>query len=259
MTIKTRLAAAALLVGSVSVAQATTYNVSASFSDGGMQGETLFNGSFDWDGASVTNFSGLLSEAMWGWNSADSKFHVNGTAGGMDDMGMTGDVYAKAGGYADNEAPLLNLTHQLASSTSGTTVTTSVFLKDDGAGNPDTNVFNGGGYATGGAMKYGAFDGNTWNSNAYFTLVFDAADPLNIVGATSQMVYGACTALDLMGPMLTGPMCMTGHSAGGTMGALPVSLSLSVSQVPIPAAAWLFGGALMSLIGANRRKRVLPA
>lgn len=37
---------------------------------------------------------------------------------------------------------------------------------------------------------------------------------------------------------------------------------LNISQtsaVPVPAAAWLFGGAIMSLIGANRRKRVLPA
>lgn len=38
--------------------------------------------------------------------------------------------------------------------------------------------------------------------------------------------------------------------------------SLSISQaspVPVPGAAWLFGGAIASLIGANRRKRVVPA
>ncbi|OAI15055.1 hypothetical protein A1359_10110 [Methylomonas lenta] len=37
---------------------------------------------------------------------------------------------------------------------------------------------------------------------------------------------------------------------------------LTISQaspVPVPAAAWLFGGAIASLIGANRRKRVMPA
>ena len=31
------------------------------------------------------------------------------------------------------------------------------------------------------------------------------------------------------------------------------------SPVPVPGAAWLFGGAIASLIGANRRKRVVPA
>lgn len=38
------------------------------------------------------------------------------------------------------------------------------------------------------------------------------------------------------------------------------ALTLSAaSPVPVPAAAWLFGGAIASLIGVNRRKRVLPA
>lgn len=36
-------------------------------------------------------------------------------------------------------------------------------------------------------------------------------------------------------------------------------LNVTSSPVPVPAAAWLFGGALMSLFGANRRKKVLPA
>jgi len=36
-------------------------------------------------------------------------------------------------------------------------------------------------------------------------------------------------------------------------------LNISASEVPVPAAAWLFGGALMSLVGAHRRKHILPA
>jgi hypothetical protein len=35
-------------------------------------------------------------------------------------------------------------------------------------------------------------------------------------------------------------------------------LNITTSAIPVPAAAWLFGGALASLIGVNRRKRVLP-
>lgn len=37
------------------------------------------------------------------------------------------------------------------------------------------------------------------------------------------------------------------------------SLTISTAPVPLPGAAWLFGGAIASLIGANRRKRVVPA
>lgn len=37
------------------------------------------------------------------------------------------------------------------------------------------------------------------------------------------------------------------------------SLAIETAPVPVPAAAWLFGGALLSLFGANRRKSVLPA
>jgi len=60
-----------------------------------------------------------------------------------------------------------------------------------------------------------------------------------------------------------GQTCMAGEPTGGsTMGGVAGSLNISaaaVSAVPVPAAAWLFGGALMSLFGANRRKSVLPA
>ena len=109
------------------------------FHDGGMQGQTVFNGSFDWNGSTVSNFSGLLSESMFGWNG--SSFDSNGTAaGGMDGAAYSQNVYAKPGGYAANDAPLLNLTHQLATSTAGNLVTVSTFLKNS------TNVVMGGGY-----------------------------------------------------------------------------------------------------------------
>lgn len=35
--------------------------------------------------------------------------------------------------------------------------------------------------------------------------------------------------------------------------------SIQAAPVPVPAAAWLFGGAIASLAGATRRKRLLPA
>jgi hypothetical protein len=40
------------------------------------------------------------------------------------------------------------------------------------------------------------------------------------------------------------------------MGGFPTSLS--ITAVPVPAAAWMFGSALLGLIGVNRRKSALP-
>ncbi len=245
INLKTKLGASLLLAASASMAHATTYDVSAVFSDGGIQGVTQFNGSFDWNGTSVSNFTGLLSESMYGWNG--SYFDSNGTAaGGVNAAAYSGNVYAKPGGYANNEAPLLNLTNQLASSTSGGLVTVSAFLQNS------TDVVSGGGYnVTGGnAMTFG-------NNNAFFTLTFDASNPLNTTSTWSQSVYGDFTALGVMGPMLTGSVGMTGYLAGGSMGGMPISLS--VAAVPLPAAVWLFSGALMGLFGVSRRKFVLPA
>ncbi|OAI17038.1 hypothetical protein A1359_00330 [Methylomonas lenta] len=53
-----------------------------------------------------------------------------------------------------------------------------------------------------------------------------------------------------------------GGYRNGDWGTTTDGYSLSISQaspVPVPGAAWLFGGAIASLIGANRRKRVVPA
>ena len=282
MNLKTNLAVAALLVGSTSMAQATSYDVSAVFNDGGVQQETTFNGTFDWDGSSVTNFSGFLSESMWTWSDAETAFQTGvpmPTEANPDPQPMTAgmmmlDNVDNSMTAMQGDAPLLNLTHQISSVTAGGLVTTSVFLQSDGSGNADTNVTHtdfagGGGYdvsvPTAGGLAYGTFGGTTANQNAFFTLVFDAANPLNTTLAlVDSMTYGDCTALGLMNPMMTGTTCMTGYTDGttdlGSMGGGPLSLAISeVSAVPVPAAAWLFGGALMSLIGANRRKNVLPA
>jgi hypothetical protein len=252
MNLKSKLAAAVLMISSASMAQASTYNVSATFDDGGMQAQTVFNGSFNWDGSTVSNFTGLLSESMWGWNSSRSGgvFDSNGTAAnGMSAAGYQGNVYAKPGGYMDNEAPLLNLNYQLASSTSGNLVTVSTFLQNS------TDVVDGGGFdvvSTDNAMKFG-------NNNAFFTLVFDKTNLANTVATTNQIVYGDMTPLALMMPMLKGSIGMTGYASGGSMGGAPVSLSITPAAVPVPAAVWLFGSALFGLAGFKGRKSALSA
>ena len=255
------LAASLLMFANVPNAQATTYAVSANFMDGGIQGQTLFNGSFEWDGSTLTNFTGGLTQSMWAWQASSSTYLNRMTAGcGPMSNGNPCPLWDTDPATPDGNPPVLNLAYQLGGITAPDAngdVLATVFLKNT------TDVFNGGGYDTGDKYKFGgslpAPDGNTPNMNAYFTLAFNALNPLNTLTAMSKIVYGDCTAMGLMGPMMTGNLCMTGHAGGGSMGGAPVALTIAAAEVPVPAAAWLFGGALMSLFGANRRKQVLPA
>ncbi len=74
----------------------------------------------------------------------------------------------------------------------------------------------------------------------------------------NAMAYGDCTSGSLM--MAGGGMCMAGEPTGGSMMAgTPWVLEITQAAVPVPAAIWLFGGALMTLLGANRRKPALAA
>jgi len=196
-----------------------SYNVEGIFFEPAAY-DTVFTGTFDWDETTET-----LSNLMGVMNS------------GM----ITTDQN-------------ISLTYHLDTSIDESgQVTASVFKENT------TDVFMEGGYQKGAAFKYGiSFDPEyqgdlTPNENAYFSFSFDKATMLADV---SSIVYADCTPGGLMGAIV----CMTGSTLVGSMNAVPLSLSISeVSAVPVPAAAWLFGGALMSLISANRRKNVLPA
>ncbi len=231
MNLKTKLAASLLLAASASVAQASIYNVAASFYEPMTNGNnTFFNGTFDWNGTTVSNLMGTMNSSMYPVNNVNPDYKTS--------------------------FPLMNLNYQLGGTTiSGNTVTASVFLKNT------TDVYYGGGYdgVASGFMKYGAsskfmpaIPGQVANENAFFTLAFDMT---NMTGALSKMVYGDCTA----GGLMMGNACMAGEITGGSMmAATPLSLTITPAAVPLPAAAWLFGSALMGLLGFNRRKRILP-
>ena len=246
MNLKTKLAAGIIMLASISAANATTYNLEAEILEpmtmmGGTVGNTIFSGSFDWDNgtSSFSNFSGMMNSSM------------------------------------DSMVQDISLMYSLATSITATTVTATVFKENT------TDTFWGGGFNTGETRRYGGlsgpleetggsnpqddvaagtWDGNVANENAYFTFSFERS---NMMVNIADMVYGDCTADGLM----QDEVCMTGRTMGsngipgaGTMMATPLSASISeVSAVPVPAAAWLFGGALVSLFGANRRKNVLPA
>jgi hypothetical protein len=208
--------ACSFMLAGAQMAQAALYNVTGVFDEPmTLTGHTTFTGTFDWNSA-INTLSGL-----------------QGT--------MNASMYTDVPDYI--------LTNQLAFEYDANTgnVIASVFKENS------TDVFFGGGYTTGDTMKLGALgglDGFTPNENVYFTFAFNAN---TMMGNLDEMVYGDCAPTGLMGPMMTGDTCMTGHSLGGTMGATP--LSLSISAVPVPAAVWLFGSGLLGLVGMARRKK----
>jgi hypothetical protein len=252
MNRKTRLAAAIALACSASIAQATTYNVSATFSDGGVQGVTLFDGSFDWNGSVVSNFQGLLSASMWAWDVTKQTFTtgLNGTGMAMPTQYLDLANNCSGGtctGYVQNESPWYNLSNQLATSTSGDYVTVTTFKINS------TDVVMGGGYdVSSNVMAYGMPDQNARNNNAFFTLVFDKNNPANTSLTFNQMIYGDMTRFGMMGPMVTGWMGMTGIAAGGSMGGMP--MTLTVAAVPEPETyAMMMAG--LGLVGWMSRRR----
>lgn len=241
MNLTTKLAASLLLLGGASMAQATvtTYNVTADFNEPQAANMTLFTGSFDWDDVAMTmsNFMGDMNSSM----------SVSTTT---PNLTLDQNFLAEDSGTLNNASGMTSYSIFSVNSS-------DVFSDGAGTGTGNHTTGNGIAYGNPGSMMIGA-NGATANGNAYFQLTFDAmTGPMSALA--DNMVYGDCSALGLM---MQGNACMGGEINGVTMMAgTPNSLMIeaAVSAVPVPAAAWLFGGALMSLFGANRRKNVLPA
>lgn len=211
---------------SITAAQAATitYNVNQTYNqvvyDATSDIDTRFNGTFDFDTdtQTVSNFSGLLSQAMV--------------------ENMTGTP------------SYVSLDYQLSSVSDGMGgLLVTTFAQNT------TDVFLGGGFATGGTTTFG-------NNNAYVTININLAD---ITGAFTQdqmstVSYADCTPGSLMGKTDPKTICMTGwlgseaDLSGGTMqGTYPINQS--ISAVPVPAAVWLFGSGLVGLAGVARRRK----
>ena len=213
-----------LAVAGVHSAQAavTTYNVTERFNQvvysGTPDRDTYFTGTFDFDSATqtVSNLQGLLTQAM---TNADPALQAT-----------------------------RHLQYQLSSvydATLGGLLVTSFYQNS-------TDVFQGGGFATGGMRQFG-------NQNAYATIFVNLADPTAALTPAQnyKLAYGDCTTGSLMGGMGT---CMTGWlsatgTTGGTMRGVDQITQTITAAVPEPESYAMFmaGLGLISLIARRRR------
>lgn len=70
-----------------------------------------------------------------------------------------------------------------------------------------------------------------------------------------SFVSASSVALDVFGgPLAAGSYALALLPPGNT-GALGYDITINVSEIPIPAAVWLFGSGLLGLIGMARRKK----
>ena len=220
------------IIANISTVQANlvTYNVEGVFFEPNTQpNNTVFSGTFDWDGSTLSNLTGMMNSSM----------------------------------MVSESTPNLSLANNLITSQSGSIVTASIFLINDSA------VFMTGGYDAA-EHAFPSFPSQGMapspnTNNAYFTFSFDTAGGMVApTGLTSSMQYGDCTSDGMMSSS-----CMTGFgpSTGvngignpigeGTMGGFASSLVISeVSAVPVPAAVWLFGTALVGMIGVSRKRNL---
>ena len=270
MNLKTKLAASAILLSSISAAQATTYDVHGMFYESLTNGRmTEFVGSFDWDESTktVSNFSGTMNESMRGY--WDTLTPANAYNSSPVVLGQPYPHYmlelASDGGANYNQTASAGLATATVYRNPGDDVVFASGGNGFQAPVPNTEnasfkvVFN---YDTAtGAITttglYNAFSNNTPSADqGPNSPAFSAGNGMYDATLVNQMEYGDCT----LGSMMMMNNCMAGESTGSSMMmGIPYALEITAAPVPVPAAAWLFGGALMSLFGANRRKKVLPA
>ena len=219
------LAGAFSMIGIAQTANAgeTTYNIAERFNQvvyaSTPDRDTYFYGSFSFDDVThtVSNLQGYLSQAMKGTDYASQTKRFLGY--------QLSSVYdATLGGFL-----------------------VSTFYQNS------TNVFSGGGFATGGKATFG-------NQNAYVTIFVNASNPLAALTPAQdyKLAYGDCTTGSLMGTStcMTGWLTDTGVK-GGTMKGVDQITQNITAAVPEPEtyAMLLAGLGLMGTIARRRSAR----
>ena len=224
----TAFGAALAMMGALSTAQATvtTYNVSERFNqvvyNTTPDRDTYFFGSFSFDSVSktVSNLQGYLSQSMTGVDYATQAKRFLSYE--------LSSVAVDTNGDSINDGLLVSAFYQNT-----------------------TDVFQGGGFATGGMRQFG-------NQNAYVTIFVNTADPLAVLTPAQnyKLAYGDCTTGSLMGGMGT---CMTGWltsigGKGGTMQGVDAITQNITAAVPEPETyAMMLAG--LGMIGGIARRR----
>jgi hypothetical protein len=215
--------AVTLFTAAPALAQEVTYSVTQMYNQvvydaSNPTWDTYFTGTFDFDGltGTVSNLQGSLSQAMTG-----------NTAFRSLDYQLSSVYDATLGGL------LVSVFHQNT-----------------------TDVFEGGGFVTGGMKEYG-------NQNAYATIFVNTLDPTAALttAQVAKLAYGDCTTGSLMGMGTGAKTCMTGwvgpasDLSGGTMqGTYPITQT--IAAVP-EADTWAMLLAGLGLVGFAARRREL--
>lgn len=224
--IKSALAVAGVLAAMAGAqaahATVTTYNVTERFNqvvyNSTPDRDTYFIGSFSFDDVTktVSNLQGQLSQAMTGVDFASQ---------------------AKR-----------QLSYQLSSiydATLGGLLVTTFYQNS-------TDVFQGGGFATGGSRTFN-------NQNAYATIFVNTTDPTAALTPAQnyKLAYGDCTSGSLMGGMgtcMTGWLTSTGGTGGTMQGVNQISQTITAA-VPEPQeyGMMLAGLGMVGFIARRRR------
>ncbi len=229
------LGAALVLAGAQSAhAALISYNVTTTWYEPETQPyDSIFTGTFVFDtvAKTVSNLQGTLTESMTGGPGVP--------------------------------ATELTLSYQLSSvydaSLGGLLVTTFR--------NNNTNTFwNMGGTTDGWSPAAGVAVGGVYSGfpvaannpgNAYARIFVNTTDPTTALtqGQIDKLAYADCAPGGMMGAVCMTGTSVAGYGAIGTMSGYPVSQTITPSAVPVPAAAWFFGSALLGFGAVGRHRK----
>jgi hypothetical protein len=144
------------------------------------------------------------------------------------------------------------------------TTTAGITITLDAQGTGDDFIFNIDSYLTFGAdtqvvvVNGDGTNGVVWNSTGSYVTSGAGADIIGTILAHTYVSTGANSTLRGTGTSCGGAYSATGAvtvGAGSVTGGVGCSGSTPPPAVPLPAAAWLFGSALLGLVGVARRKK----